>query len=161
MMIIKSMRFGDIEIDEAKVISFPQGIPGLEYIKRFALIHHDRTYPINWLQAVDDPMISLPVIEPFQILRDYVFDISDNDVMELSLKAREDLHVINVLVIPEEIENMTVNLAAPILINTRMNLGKQIIIDRKNYSVRSPAFHSICKIFKEVQAHAGLVQERK
>lgn len=161
MMIISSIRFGEIEVDEAKVISFPQGIPGLEHIKRFALIHHDRTYPINWLQAVDDPMISLPVVEPFQIIQEYMFDISDNDVAELSLKAREDLHVINVLVIPEEIEKMTVNLAAPILINTRMNLGKQIIIDRKNYSVRCPAFQSICKLFKEVQAHAGVVQKGK
>ena len=53
-MNIKTRRFGEIEIDEKKIISFPHGIPGLETFKRYALIQHDKTYPINWLQAVDD-----------------------------------------------------------------------------------------------------------
>ncbi|MGE4484064.1 MAG: flagellar assembly protein FliW [Oscillospiraceae bacterium] len=154
-MKIKTIRFGEIEIDNKKIIFFSQGIPGLEDIKRFALIHHDKTYPINWLQAVDVPHISLPVIDPFVILPDYEFDIIDNDISDLSLNAKNDLHVVNVVVIPEDIKKMTVNLSAPILINIRMNLGKQVIIDRKGYQIRYPVFEQICKKFREVRINAG------
>ena len=158
-MILSSMRFGEIEIEEKKIISFPQGIPGLEHIKRFTLVQHEKTYPINWLQAIDDPSISLPVVEPFLIMADYEFNISDADAAELAVSQRDDLHIVNVVVIPEKIENMTVNLSAPILINIRMNLGKQIIFDRKNYQIKYPAFEPICKYFREVRAHAGTVKE--
>lgn len=154
-MKIETSRFGEIEIDDKKIIFFPQGIPGLEEIKRFALVHHDRTYPINWLQAVDVPHISLPVIDPFEIMPDYKFDIIDDDISDLSLSAKNDLHVVNVVVIPEDIKKMTVNLSAPVLINIRTNLGKQVIIDRRDYQIRCPVFEQICKKFREVRMHAG------
>jgi flagellar assembly factor FliW len=158
-MHLSTMRFGEIEIEESKIISFPKGLPGLEDTKRFALIHHDKTYPIDWLQSVDDPRISLPVVEPFLVMPDYEFNISDSDAGELSASRRSDLHVLNVVVIPEKLEDMTVNLAAPILINVRMNLAKQIIFDRKNYQIQYPAFEPICKYFREVRTHAGAVEE--
>ena len=158
-MIIESRRFGEIEIDENKIISFPQGLPGLEDTKRFTLIRHDKTHPINWLQAVNAPYISLPVIEPFLVVPDYEFNVSDADTAELSVNQRGDLHIVNVVVIPEKIENMTINLAAPVLINARMNLGKQIVFDRKNYQVRYPAFEPICKYFREVRLHAGTIEK--
>ncbi|MGI5970203.1 MAG: flagellar assembly protein FliW [Oscillospiraceae bacterium] len=158
-MILPSARFGEIEIDDKKIISFPQGLPGLEEIKRFTLIRHNKTYPIYWLHAVDEPYISLPVIEPFLVLPDYNFNISDTDTAELSVSKRDDLYILNVVVIPEKIEDMTVNLAAPILINVRKNLGKQIVFDRKNYQIRYPAFESVCKYLKEVRSNAGAVEE--
>lgn len=160
-MNIKTRRFGEIEIDEKKIISFPQGIPGLETIKRYALIQHDKTYPINWLQAVDDEDISLPVLNPFEVLPDYEFDICDNDITDLTLTEKSDLHVVNVVVIPEDIQKMTANLSAPILINVRTNLGKQIIIDRREYNVRYPIFEQICNKLREVRGHAGSDTEGK
>lgn len=160
-MLIPSIRFGEIEIEEKKIISFPQGLPGLENIKRFTLISHEKTYPINWLQAVDEPYISLPVVEPFLVMPEYEFNISDSDTGDLALTKRGDLHIVNVVVIPEKIENMTVNLAAPILINVRMNLGKQIVFDRKNYQIRYPAFEAICRNFREVRENAGADTENK
>jgi flagellar assembly factor FliW len=158
-MVLKSARFGEIEIDDRKIIAFPHGIPGLEGTTRFALIHFEKTHPISWLQAVDEPGVSLPVVEPFLVMPDYEFNISDADAGELSVSKRDDLHVLNVVVIPEKLENMTVNLAAPILINIRANLGKQIIFDRKNYQIRYPAFEAICKYYREVSAHAGAVEK--
>ncbi len=160
-MRLSSMRFGEIEIEESKVISFPKGLPGLENIRRFTLIQHEKTNPIHWLQAVDDPHISLPVVEPFLVIPDYEFNISDLDAGELAANRRSDLHVVNVVVIPEKIEDMTVNLAAPILINVRMNLGKQIIFDRKNYQIQYPAFEPICRYFREVRANAGAVEKNR
>lgn len=153
-MKIATRRFGEVEIDDKKIITFPQGIPGFENVGRYTLISHDKTYPISWLQAVDVPYISLPVIDPFTILPEYAFDVSDNDVADLALNAKSDLYILSVVVIPENIKKMTVNLSAPILINIRTNLGKQIIIDGRDYELRRPIFELVCKKFREVSKDA-------
>ena len=158
-MIVNSMRFGEIEIEDKKIIQFPQGIPGLEDIKRFALVYNEETKPISWLQAIDSPAISLPVIDPFLILPNYVFDILQEDINDLSIAHESDIHVVNVLVIPEDMEKMTINLAAPILINIKLNLGKQIFIDGKDYLVRKPVFELIRSCLKGV--HAGACVDEK
>lgn len=160
-MILSSRRFGEIQIDDNKIFQFPRGIPGLEEYKRYALLHHDETYPICWLQSVDDGNISLPVVDPFLLMPEYAFDISDEDIEDLSVQSPAELHVVSVLTIPEKIQEMTVNLAAPILINIRLNLAKQVIIDSKNFRLRQPIFEQVCKKSKEVAAHAGAVSEGK
>lgn len=154
-MIIDTLRFGPVEIDEQKIVTFRQGIPGLEDVKRFALIVHEATQPICWLQAVDKTEYSLPVIDPFIILPNYAFDILQEDVDDLSIAAETDVHILSVLVIPKESEKMTINLAAPIIINVRQHLGKQIFIDGKDYVIKEPVYDLIQQKVEEVDSGAG------
>jgi len=113
-MRIQTVRFGPVEIDDTKLIVFSDGIPGLEKYRKFALLQFEESYPIIWLQSVEDGGICLPVLDTFAVLTGYVFDIDDDDVKELELKEPEELHIVSVLVIPDDIQGMTVNLAAPI-----------------------------------------------
>ena len=158
-MQINTVRFGQIEVDESKLISFEEGIPGLEEYKRYALLQFEDSYPIIWLQSVDEGGICLPVLDTFVVINDYVFDIEDSDVKELELKGPEDLHVVSVLVIPDEIKGMTANLAAPIIINTVLGKAKQIVLSGSTYNVRTPIFPEISKMFssEEGDADAGTV----
>ena len=157
-MQVDTLRFGSIDVDEAKVITFPDCIPGLEPHSRYVVLRFDESYPIFWLQCIEDSEICLPVIDTFEALEDYAFDIGDDDVHELGINGPEDLHVINVLVIPESIEGMTVNLAAPILMNTRTGRARQVILSGGKYNVRHPVFGELCKLIKE-DGHAGSVKE--
>jgi flagellar assembly factor FliW len=145
-MQINTVRFGPIEIDESKLIIFDEGIPGLDEYKRYALLQFEESYPIIWLQSVDEGAICLPVLDTFVVIKDYVFDIEDADVKALELKGPEDLHIVSVLVIPEEIKGMTANLAAPIIINTVIGKAKQIVLSGSNYNVRTPIFAEIAKL---------------
>jgi flagellar assembly factor FliW len=156
-MIIDTVRFGKVDIDETKIIQFNEGIPGLEEYRRFAILQFDGSYPIIWLQSTEDKNICLPVIDSFLVLPEYSFDISDEEVCQLSLAGPEDLKIISVLVIPENIETMTVNLAAPIVINMKNNCAKQIILNSGEYNVRVPVFQDIMKLVKEDKADAGAV----
>jgi flagellar assembly factor FliW len=90
-----------------------------------------------------------------------VFDIDDGDVKELELKGPEELHVVNVLVIPDDIQGMTVNLAAPIIINTVTGKAKQIVLSGSEYNVRMPVFPEICQTVmrEEGEADAGSVKK--
>jgi len=159
-MQIETVRFGSVEIDEAKLIVFNEGIPGLEKYRDYALLQFEESYPIIWLQSIDDGAICLPVLDTFAVLTGYVFDIDDETVHDLELKGPEELHVVSVLVIPEEIQEMTVNLAAPVIINTVSGKAKQIVLSGSDYNVRAPVFQDICRmVMKEEDADAGAVKE--
>jgi len=136
-MRIATAHFGEVEIDDNKVLFFENGLPGLEDNKRFALLSNEESRPINWFQSLDHWEIALPVIDPFLVCPDYAFDIPQADVDALEIKQVEDVYVLNVLVIPRN-GGITINLAAPIVINVKNNRGKQIILDDKKYSVRMP-----------------------
>jgi len=160
-MQIDTVRFGTVEVDDKKLLVFDSGIPGLEEYQKYALLQFEESYPIIWLQAVDDGGVCLPVLDTFAVLTGYVFDIDDADVKELSLKGPEDLHVLSVLVIPDDLRGMTANLAAPIVINTGTGKAKQIILGGGEYNVRVPVFADICKLIAKEggDADAGTVKE--
>ena len=158
-MQIETLRFGEVEVDEKKLLMFDDGIPGLEEYHRYALLQFEDSYPIIWLQSMDDGGICLPVLDTYSVLNDYVFDIDETDVEELAVRGPEDLHVVSVLVIPDDIKGMTANLAAPIIINTVTGKAKQIILGGSNYNVRVPVFQEICTVImkEEGDADAGTV----
>jgi len=158
---IDTIRFGQVDIDESKLIKFEEGIPGLEEYHEYALLQFEDSYPIMWLQSTEDRGVCLPVMDTFAVIDDYVFDIDDSDVKELELNGPENLYVASVLVIPEDISKMTVNLAAPIIVNTATGKARQILLSGTDYNVRAPAFPDIRKaILREGEdADAGSVKE--
>ncbi|MCL2151616.1 MAG: flagellar assembly protein FliW [Oscillospiraceae bacterium] len=153
-MRIDTIRFGMVDIDENKQIVFDCGMPGLEERHKYALLQFEASYPIIWLQSVDDGSVCLPVLDTFAVLAGYVFDIDDLDVTELGLERPDELHVVSVLVIPDDIQRMTVNLAAPIIINTTTGKAKQIVLSGGEYNVRTPVFTDICKLVMREEGRA-------
>ena len=145
-MQVDTLRFGMVEVDEKKIIEFGDGIPGLEQYRKYALLQFEESYPIVWLQSMDDTGICLPVLDTFTVLPDYVFDMDETDVKTLELKSPDELHVVSVVVIPEDIQGMTVNLAAPIIINTLTGKAMQIVLSGSEYNVRAPVFQHICNM---------------
>lgn len=153
-MKINTRIFGELEISDEKIISFPAGIPGFEQLKHFAVVIIEQTRPFYWLLSADDDF-ALPVISPFDIDSSYSPTVDDDDMDDLKLEREEDLMVLVVSVIPDELVHMTANMAAPILINIKTNVGCQVLIKSDDYSSRTPIFDAICKIVVEVDGNAG------
>lgn len=153
-MLIKTSTFGNLTINEDKIIIFKDGIPGFEDLKRFFIVILDQTKPFHWLQAVDED-IALPVISPFEINKGYSPVVDDAIFEELKLEREEDLLVLAVSVIPPDVTRMTANLAAPILINIAANLGKQVLIEGSDYQIRQPIFETVCGLMQGGVKHAG------
>lgn len=160
-MQINTIRFGEVTIDDNKIITFQEGLPGLEEFSKFAILQFEESYPIVWLQSIDHSEICLPVIDSFSAMPDYAFNIADEDVKELELVGPEDLHIISVLVIPDNIERMTLNQAAPIIINIRTGQARQIILNGGEYNARMPFFARLVNLIKEGGADAGAVAQDK
>ncbi len=159
-MLIDTDRFGTFDTKDSKLIEFPQGIPGFEDLHYFIILEVSQTKPIYWLQSTENKYIALPVILTFEILDDYYIDIRDNELEELHVESQNDLLIMNVVVIPETIEKMTVNLAAPLVINAVRGIGKQIIVDAKTMPIRMPIYEAIMKsLAKGGQDDAGAVEK--
>jgi flagellar assembly factor FliW len=137
-MKIQTLHFGEVEIDNGKVMAFESGLPGLEDNKRFVLLSNEKSQPISWLQSLDSKEIALPVIDPFKLFPDYSFDIPQDDIDALGIMDVKDVFVLNILVIPRNLDTMTINLSAPVIINVKSSKGCQIILDDRKYRVRVP-----------------------
>jgi flagellar assembly factor FliW len=148
-MMIPTAHFGEVEIDEKKILTFEKGLPGLEEDKNYALLSNEDSRPVSWLQSLDNREVALPVMDPFLVCPDYSFDISQNDVEVLSIEEIKDVYVLSILVIPKNVNAMTINLSAPIIINVRNSKGCQIILDDRKYRVRVPVSELLEKSGKD------------
>lgn len=135
-MRVHTKHFGDLEIDESKIITFPEGLPGFEQVKQFTIIDDKEDSPFKWLQGVDNPQLALVMITPYYFRPDYEVDIADSEVAILEIQDSQDVVVYSIVVIPEDTSRMTANLKAPVLINMKNNRGKQVIMEKGNYSVK-------------------------
>ena len=146
-MKIKTAHFVEVEFDEKKKICFQDGLPGLEEDTQFALLSHEDSEPICWMQSLIRPQIALPVLNPFLICPTYSFDISDSDVERLKIEDAKDVCILNVLVIPHgDPDGMTINLSAPLIINMKNRQGRQIFVNDKCYSTRMLVSDLVAKL---------------
>jgi len=139
-MEIMTRDFGKIEINEDDIIEFPQSIPGFPEEKEFVLFPIGEDSPFIVLQSVNNSDLAFITIEPGNYLKGYEFEISDELANKLKIESNEDLLVISIATIKDEIENMTINLAAPVIINLKEKLGKQVILDKEDYPVKYRLF---------------------
>lgn len=141
-MSVKTKMFGEIEIEEAKVITFEKGIIGFPDLKRFALIHDSekKDSNIQWLQSLDDGKMAFPIIDPSCVVDEYNPVVSDELMERLGeYDVTCDLVVVVILRVPSDIKEMSVNLKAPVIINTRNNKAIQLIVESE-LPVRFPIY---------------------
>lgn len=134
----KTRLFGEIDIFDDKIIVFEQGIIGFYDMKHFTLIHdaekEDET-AIMWLQSMDEPEFALPVLVPTDIMVDYNPTVNEAYLEQLGEMASEDIYLLVTVTVPANIEDIAVNLKAPIVINMATNKACQLITEDE-YSVK-------------------------
>lgn len=159
-MLLNTKHFGEIEIDENKIITFREGIPGFDGLNRYIVLYNgDETSPFRWLQCVDDGQLAFAVINPFMILGNYDIEISEETVDSLNIESISDVMVLAIVVVPEDPNKMTMNLKAPVIINTKNNSGMQVVLDTDMYSVRHYIVEELRR--QEVNTGAGSNKEEK
>ena len=78
---------------------------------------------------------------PFIFFPDYEFRLEDDVLESLALENQEDLLLYTLLTIPgNDFRGMTANLLAPIVINSRTNEGRQIVLDKSAYKTKHRLF---------------------
>ena len=129
-MQITTRVFGEITIDDEKVIHFPGGIIGFPDLQDFALIHDEEksTDAIHWMQSLQEPAFAMPVMDPLIVRPDYNPEVDDELLKNIG-----------------ELQPMTVNLKGPIVINAAQRLAVQVIVEGDEYQVKYPIYDILQK----------------
>ncbi|MGA2331514.1 MAG: flagellar assembly protein FliW [Syntrophales bacterium] len=135
-MNIVTTRFREIDIDESKIIDMRGGILGFEHLKKYVLHIRDDNNPFWWLQSLEDGAIAFVVINPYSAKADYEPMISDNDVKLLEIEEAEDVVLLAIVTIRQKPFSVSVNLRAPLVINAKKKIAKQIVLEDAQYPVQ-------------------------
>ena len=154
-MKINTVRFGEIDIAEEKVLTFEYGIPPFDNCTRFTIINSEETEPFLWLQSLDELDVSLAVVNPFRLFPDYSPIVNGADLERIGSPSDEDILVLTVAVIPRKYENMTTNLLSPILINPHNNSAQQIIMENSEYTIKQPIYEQVLALLNSDESEGG------
>jgi flagellar assembly factor FliW len=136
-MKIQTKFLGEVEINEQDIYVFEQGVPGFEEYKKFAILAIDSDMPIAFLQCVEQQEIGFVISLPFAFKADYSFDLSEIEKTELKIVKEEDVLVYTIMTLNDPFSTSTINLLAPIVLNIKEKLGKQIVLaDQTLYPLR-------------------------
>lgn len=146
-MQITTKVFGEITIDDEKIIQFPNGIIGFPELTDFALIHDEEkgTDTIHWLQSLQEPAFAMPVMDPLIVCPDYNPEVDDELLNSIGEIVPEELLVMVTVTVPKDIKNMTVNLKGPMVINAAQRKATQVIVEGDEYPVKFPIYEILNK----------------
>lgn len=135
-MKVETVNFGSLEIEQEDVFTFPQGIPGFEELRNFVIIQPDQQVPFSYLQSTEQDDLSILITNPFLFYPDYELKLSDHTQNELHIEQQEDVLIWSTITIKDTIQEATINLLAPIIVNVKEKCGKQIILTNGTYQTK-------------------------
>ena len=148
-MLVNTRYFGEVDLDDDKILTFDEGLIGFESLKRFTLLYDNEggtENPITWLQSLDEPAVALPVISPFCVMADYNPLVEDEVLLPLGELNEENTAIFLTLTVPSDLTKMTTNLKAPIVINAETKKGCQVIAENPEYVVKYNIYDVIQKM---------------
>ena len=135
--LLKSTRFGDVELPDEAVVEFPSGLIGLRG-RHYGLLPHGPDGVFVWLHSMEDPDLALPITRPWGFFPDYEVELSDSEAERIGVSDPAEADVYVTVRAAEEAENFSANLRAPIdIANGR---GFQVINEADEAPVRAPLF---------------------
>ncbi len=134
--------FGEIVIEDDKIIHFPSGIIGFPDLTDFALIHDEEkgAGSIHWLQSLQEPAFAMPVMDPLIVRPDYNPQVDDELLKPIGELMPEEILVMVTVTIPSDLTRMSVNLRGPVIINTAERKACQVIVEGETYEVKYPIY---------------------
>ena len=148
-MIVKTERFGALKVKEEDIIIFPKGPLGFEKYKSWVLVENGL---LGWLQSIEDQSLAFVVGNPFEFYGDYQFDVTEQEMKELGIKSKDEVNVLSIVSVPPKVEEMTINLLAPIVVNSKTKQAKQVILSNNFYTVRHFVYADLMTSVKKKEA---------
>lgn len=139
-MIIQTTRFGQVEVQEDEILAFPEGILGFNDLRSFVLLDDPNDDIFAWLQACDEPAIAFPVLEPELFSQNYKVTLAKADLELLKLENTDRTRLFCIVTIPDDPTQMTANMKAPVVINTRTRTSRQCVLQENSLAIREPIF---------------------
>ncbi len=133
-MLINTTRFGRIEVDGSRIITFKDGLLGFPNQRHFALIQTATDPVFFWLQSAEDPALAFVVCDPLVFVPDYDVPVRQDDLDDLCLKDTGECQVL--IIVNKQNGELTGNLLGPLLVGATSLWAKQMVLSDRRYSTR-------------------------
>jgi flagellar assembly factor FliW len=148
-MKINSSRFGEIEVDDQRVMTFPKGLLGFPEYQQYVLIEAGQDSYFWWLQSVDKADLAFIVTDPTLFIPTYKVPVKAEQIGQLNLNTVDDAQVL--VIVNKRGETLTGNLQGPLVINVKNCFGEQLVLSDRRFTTRVP----LVEVKAEVHAQSA------
>jgi flagellar assembly factor FliW len=124
-MNITTTRFGTLTVDSTDVLTFVDGLIGMEECRRWVLLADAQNPALGWLQSLDRAEVALAVVSPRRFVEGYQVRVARRDIQPLGLADPNEAQVLTI--ISQSGGSLSLNLKAPLVIHLAERLGRQIV----------------------------------
>ncbi len=129
MITIQTGRFGEIEVAEETLLTFPSGLVGFPAVQEFVVLDVAEDCQYQWFQSITESELALVIIDVHILDQNFQAEVSDEGLAELAITPSDPVLILAVVTIPAgEPAQATANLRAPLVVNLRTRKGKQLIL---------------------------------
>ena len=135
-MIIKTSRFGQLDVDADRLIVFDDGILGFPDQHEYALIQTGEGSGFYWLQSVARADLAFVVCDPRLFVADYQVPVKGEDLQCIELDRAESAQIF--VIVNKVGDLLTGNFQGPLVVNVINRRARQLVLSDKRYSTRHP-----------------------
>lgn len=135
-MIIRTSRFGQLEVDQDRLIVFEDGILGFPKQQRYALVQTGEGSGFYWLQSVDTEELAFVVCDPRLFVADYQVPVKKEELQAIGVDSPDDAQVF--IIVNKVGDLLTGNFQGPLVVNVKNRGARQLVLSDKRYSTRHP-----------------------
>lgn len=136
-MKVTTKYLGEVEVQRKNIFDFPFGLPGFQEEKQFVLLDVPGNEIFQFLQSVFTPTLAFVVANPYHFYTDYTFEVDESTKETLQITEEKDVVILSILTIQDPFSSSTINLKAPIILQAKHKIGKQLIINQEDYSLKA------------------------
>ncbi|MCE9590139.1 MAG: flagellar assembly protein FliW [Planctomycetes bacterium] len=148
-MLIQTSRFGQVEVDDSRIITFSKGILGFPAYKRYVLIEPAQDATFWWLQSIETPDLAFVVTDPSLFVSSYRVPIRPEQMADLGLGSIEEAQVL--VIVNKRGNVLTGNLQGPLVVNLNTHTAEQLVLSERRFTTRVP----LVELHQGVEAMAG------
>lgn len=141
-MLLQTTRFGEIEVEQEKIIFFPNALFGLPKSLNYVILNIEEKHPFQWLQSCSQPEVALVITDPSVFFPDYKVKIPKDELAVLNIEEGDECEVAVILVVPPDPRRISANLLAPLVFNASKKLGIQVVLNDSPYTTRHLIFNA-------------------
>ncbi len=123
---------------ELPEVRFVAPLLGLEHLSRFTLAELDPDSPLLSLQSLEDDGVRLLVLDPAVVVDGYAPAMDAVARAAVGLVPGQEGRLLAVVSPGASLEDSTLNLLAPVLVNPATGAAAQVVLTGTDYPLRQP-----------------------
>ena len=135
-MLIQTSRFGEVDVDDSRIITFPKGLLGFPKYKQYVLLEAGQDSYFWWLQSIDLPDLAFVVTDPSLFVPTYRVPLKPEQMQEIGMEDPDEAQVFVIVNKREKV--LTGNLQGPLVIHVAKRAGAQLVLSDRRFTTRVP-----------------------